>query len=249
MPRGGSDFPHTWVSCLQFMGYFPIAYAMEDRCRLVTSRLSIEGFFVIFIDALRAILRQDPDVVLIGEMRDAETVSTSLNAALTGHLVFSTLHTNDAAGAIPRLIDLDAKPSLVSPALDLIIAQRLIRRLCTFCKKEEKLSDSDAKMFLKYFNDAPPDIKKEAKKIKEGASIWKPKGCPKCLGGGYKSRVGIFEILVVDQEIERMILSSPSVSDLRNTARKKGMASMMQDGILKVLEGITSFDEIKRVTQ
>lgn len=202
-----------------------------------------------FPRALRAILRQDPDVILVGEMRDAETVSTSLHAALTGHLVFSTLHTNDAAGAIPRLVDMKAKPSLVSPSLDLIIAQRLVRKLCKYCKKEGALSYEESKKLRAYFKNAPQKIKREVGEIKKGSRVWEPSGCDKCLGGGYSGRIGIFEILIVDEEIERMILSSPSISDLRRKAREKGMVGMMQDGILKVLNGVTSLEEIRRVTR
>jgi len=182
-------------------------------------------------------------------MRDVETVSTSLNAALTGHMVFSTLHTNDAAGAIPRLIDLKAKPSLISPALDVIIAQRLLRKLCPHCKKEKVISGEELKKIKTYFHDIPQKIKKEARNIKTDVRIFEPGGCPKCLGGGYKGRIGIFEVLIVDEEIERMILSSPTITDLRKKAKEKGMATMMQDGILKVIKGITSLEEVFRVTQ
>jgi len=224
----------------------PIEYRIEG---ISQSQVNPEKKYD-FSDALRAILRQDPDVILVGEMRDPETVSTSLQAALTGHLVFSTLHTNDAAGAIPRLIDMKANPALVSPSLDLIIAQRLVRRLCTSCKKERGVLAAERKKIEAHFEDAPPEIKAEfMKKTARGVRLWQAIGCPLCLGGGYKRRIGIFEILDVDEEIERMILASPSISDLRKRAKEKGMATMMQDGILKVLDGTTSLEEIFRVTQ
>ncbi len=182
-------------------------------------------------------------------MRDAETVSTSLNAALTGHMVFSTLHTNDAAGAIPRLIDLNAKPSLVSPALDVVIAQRLVRKLCSQCKKERSINKEESKKIEPHLHLAPLPVQKEIERFTKEMRVWGPGGCPACLGGGYKGRIGIFEVLMVDEEIERMILSSPTITDLKSKAKEKGMTTMMQDGILKASRGVTSLEEIWRVTQ
>ena len=186
-----------------------------------------------FAGGLRAIVRQDPDVILVGEIRDGETAEIAMQAALTGHLVFSTLHTNDAAGAIPRLIDLRVKPVSIAPALNVVMAQRLVRKLCQECKKKKTLT-------------------KEEKELVKGSTleemeIFSPGQCAACNFTGYKGRVGVFEIFVVDDEMENLILKSPAVSEMRETAMKKGMLTMLQDGYAKVLEGVTSLEEVTRV--
>jgi len=187
-----------------------------------------------FAGGLRAIVRQDPDVILVGEIRDGETAEIAMQAALTGHLVFSTLHTNDAAGAIPRLIDLGVKPVSIAPALNAVMAQRLVRKLCQECKKKRAL--------------AKEEITKLGT-ITKGSTleIFDPGQCAECNFSGYRGRIGVFEIFEVDDEMENLILKSPAVSEMREAAMKKGMVTMLQDGYLKVLEGITSLEEVQRV--
>ncbi len=197
-----------------------------------------------FANGLRSIVRQDPDAILIGEIRDSETAEIAMNAALTGHLVFSTLHTNDASGTIPRLIDMGTKPQVIAPAINLAMAQRLVRKLCQECKKESSLTDEEQKRIKE-------ELEKISKKIKMTeigkARIYKPSGCQKCNSTGYKGRIGIFEAFIIDEEIEKLILKSPSISDIRDLVIKKGMITMKQDGYLKILEGITDLEEIERV--
>lgn len=198
-----------------------------------------------FANGLRSIVRQDPDVILVGEIRDAETAEIAMQAALTGHLVFSTLHTNDAAGAIPRLIDLGVKPVMIAPALNAVLAQRLVRKLCNECKKKKTISKEDLQNIKKVFEN--PNEKEKMLKISEKTELFYPEKCAQCNFSGYWGRIGVFEIFLVDDEMEKMILRSPAISEVRDTAIKRGMITMLQDGYLKVLEGITSVEEVKRV--
>src|SRR3989344_3825387 len=198
-----------------------------------------------FAAGLRSILRQDPDIILVGEIRDLETAEIGMHAALTGHLVFSTLHTNDAIGAIPRLIDLGAKASIIGPALNLIIAQRLIRKLCEFCKIETTAS-GEVLSKLKNFVSGLPD---KTKKLYDGKPIklFEAKGCEKCRGG-FKGRLGVYEFLKCDDELESLITSEATEESIRRVAKKQGMVEMQGDGVLKVIAGVTTFQEVERVT-
>ena len=199
-----------------------------------------------FPEGLRAIVRQDPDVILVGEIRDSETADTALNAALTGHLVFSTLHTNNAAGAIPRLISLGVKASAIAPAINVAMAQRLVRKLCESCKKKVSLTPAQA-----------AQIKERLAAFPKGIPIPKPNelavyqakenGCPVCSGMGYKKRVGVFEIILIENEIELLILREPSEFEIKKAAVAQKQITMAQDGLLKILAGITSFEEVERV--
>jgi type II secretory ATPase GspE/PulE/Tfp pilus assembly ATPase PilB-like protein len=198
-----------------------------------------------FANGLRAIVRQDPDVILVGEVRDLETADIALQAALTGHLVLSTLHTNDAVGAVPRLINLGVETVSIGPALSLAIAQRLVRVLCNDCKKQVSVSDAD-KAKLKKFLDALP-AKVDKTKF-ENYSIYEAAGCTKCNHIGYKGRVGIFEFLEGGPDLETTILKEASEVALRTVAARQEMVSMQQDGILKVLLGQTTFSEVESVT-
>ncbi|MDP3731000.1 MAG: GspE/PulE family protein [bacterium] len=193
-----------------------------------------------FAGGLRAIVRQDPDVILIGEIRDGETAEIAMQAALTGHLVFSTLHTNDAAGAIPRLIDLGVKPVSIAPALNAVMAQRLVRQLCKECKKKRALTEEESELMKKVMEIGKPAIHSPTE-------IFSPGQCAECNFTGYRGRIGVFEIFEVDDEMENLILKSPAVSEMREAAMKKGMVTMLQDGYLKVLEGSTSLEEVLRV--
>jgi len=197
-----------------------------------------------FASGLKAIMRQDPDVILVGEIRDLETSEIALQAALTGHLVFSTLHTNDAAGTVARLVDLGVRPVSIAPAINMIIAQRLVRKVCQKCSKFSPISQNDLKKIKEELRWLPKEIKIS---LKEKIKIPQAVGCRECNFTGYRGRIGIYETLLVDEKMEKFILTSPSISALREAAIKKGMVLMKQDGFLKVLEGITTIEEVERV--
>ena len=198
-----------------------------------------------FANGLRAILRQDPDVILVGEIRDKETADTAMHAALTGHLVFSTLHTNNAVGTIPRLIDLGVRPSIISPAINIAMAQRLVRKLCLKCRKKETPEAVGQKRINASIKDLPENIKKELKN--KEIFVWRAAGCQDCNNIGYKRRIGVFEVLLIDDRVEQLILKNPAQQELAAEMKRQGMITLFQDGILKVLEGITSLEEVERV--
>ncbi len=198
-----------------------------------------------FAGGLRSILRQDPDVILVGEIRDLETAQTAMHASLTGHLVFSTLHTNNAAGTIPRLLDLGVDPAIVAPAINVAMAQRLVRKLCAKCKKEYRPSVAEIAAIQKEIAALPPAVPKPG--IRPPFKLWQAVGCGECNGTGYKSRIGVFEIILVDDQVEPLVFRKPSEVDLKNAMREQGQITMRQDGILKVLDGITDLAEVERV--
>ncbi len=197
-----------------------------------------------FAKGLRAILRQDPDVVMVGEIRDAETAETSLQAALTGHIVLSTLHTNDASGAIPRLITMGAKPFIIAPALTVVIAQRLVRMLCEACRTEITLPEPLLKKVHEVIDAIPSNAEVE---IPQKLVFSHAPGCDACHGLGYKGRIGIFEVIGVTEPIKELILVSASAGQIRAHAQKDGMVTMAQDGLLKALQGMTDVEEVFRV--
>ncbi len=197
-----------------------------------------------FPNGLRAIVRQDPDVILVGEIRDFETAKISLQAALTGHLVLSTLHTNDATGTIVRLQALGEKPVNIAPAINLAIGQRLVRKICKKCLQFSIISEKEIQFFKENLGPIPKEIK--IPKINKNLKIPKAKGCSVCNSTGYKGRIAIFEFFLVDAEMENLILKSPSISELRKTAKKKGMLTIKEDGLIKVLKGLTTIEEVKR---
>lgn len=199
-----------------------------------------------FANGLRAIVRQDPDVVLVGEIRDEETMDIAINAALTGHLVLSTLHTNNAAATIPRIIELGIKPNLIAPAANAFMAQRLVRRLCSYCKEQYKPAKETIDSLKKILAIISPKAKIEIPKDIE--FLYRPKGCSKCRNLGYKGRIGVYEVLTLNEEIEKLILEMGSESDITKAALENGMITMAQDGIIKSIEGITSIEEVWRVT-
>jgi type II secretory ATPase GspE/PulE/Tfp pilus assembly ATPase PilB-like protein len=201
-----------------------------------------------FAKGLRSILRQDPDIVMVGEIRDLETAETAIQAALTGHMMISTIHTNDAAGAIPRFTSMGVKAFLLAPAINAIMGQRLARRLCSECKKPATLDEATMKQ-VKELLESIPETSGEAKVDTSNMQLMTGEGCDKCNGTGYKGRVGLYEILIKDAAIEKFILSG-EVSEyaVREVAAKQGMVTMAQDGLLKALEGHTSVEEVKRVT-
>ncbi|MEE4365132.1 MAG: type II secretion system ATPase GspE [Desulfotignum sp.] len=192
---------------------------------------------VTFAKGLRAIVRQDPDVVLVGEIRDVETAGIAIQSALTGHLVFSTLHTNDAAGAITRLKDLGVEPYLISSSVNAIIAQRLVRILCPHCRQQYVLTPDD----VKTLNTNGQDM--------TGKKVYRPRGCSQCFETGYFRRQAIFEILELDDDIRNLILKTSETNRIREAAIKKGMVTLRSDGMAKVFQGITSIREVFRVTQ
>ncbi len=201
-----------------------------------------------FAIGLRAILRQDPDVILLGEVRDDETAGTAIHAALTGHLVFTTLHTNDAAGAIPRLVDMKVNPTLIPPALNLVIAQRLVRKICGNCSEKYKPNDKILSELKEILKTIPANIKNTYPKLDKKLALLKlGKGCKKCNMTGYKGRIAIMELFTIDKEMEKIIMKTPSIVEIQEMAIKKGMITMKQDGIFKVLNKITTLEELERV--
>ena len=204
-----------------------------------------------FANGLRSILRQDPDIVMVGEIRDLDTAEIAINAALTGHLVVSTLHTNDAAGSIPRLLSMQVKPFLLAPAINAMIGQRLVRRICPNCKKEAELDNQILSRVYAILAEIPEKsgahfTPSELKKLK----FFQGGGCEQCQSLGYKGRVGIFEVMTMGKEVENLILSGQvSEYDMRAIALKYGMITMIQDGLLKAIDGITTVDEVFRVAK
>ncbi len=198
-----------------------------------------------FASGLRSILRQDPNVILVGEIRDKETADIALNASLTGHLVFSTLHTNDAVGAIPRLIDLGVPTNILGPSLSLIIAQRLVRVLCNACKTEVKPDEALKNKIQSFLNAVPKRVDRSPY---ADYKIYESRGCDQCGHIGYKGRTSIFELFSVDESVEGAIYKNPTEMELKKLAKDNGMVTMQEDGVLKVLRGTTSFSEVERLT-
>ena len=189
-----------------------------------------------FAAALRAMLRQAPNIIMIGEIRDAETANIAINASLTGHLVFSTLHTNDAPSAIARLADIGVKPFLIASAVRAVLAQRLVRKLCPLCKGPADLTEKEMRA-----------LSLDAGRVAD-ATIFSPVGCEKCRGNGYRGRMGIFELFLIDDEVRQMINTGLTTTQLRRRARELGMRTLREDGIRKVLAGLTSGSEVVHAT-
>jgi len=219
----------------------PIEYHLEGISQTQTA--PAKGYD--FASGLKSVMRQDPDVILVGEVRDLETVNTALQAALTGHLVLTTLHTNDAAGTVPRLINLGAEASNIGPAVNLAIAQRLVRRVCSKCSELSKPTSVELKKIKKNLAGLSKQIR--VPEVSSNIKIPRAKGCKFCNSTGYLGRVGIFEALSVDDEMEKFILTKPSIAALKEKAVKKGMVLMKQDGLIKVLEGVTTVEEVERI--
>lgn len=200
-----------------------------------------------FLEGLRSALRQDPDVIMVGEIRDAETAKTAVESALTGHLVFSTLHTNNAAGVIPRLIDLEVNPKTLVSALSLSIAQRLVRKLCVNCKKEKAITEKEIKTIKGILDEAKihnKDISAYGIDLNAPFRIYEAIGCNECNKTGYKGQMGIFEAIYNDAEIEKIIPQNPSEREIKKIAANQGTLNMKEDGIVKVLKGITTLEEV-----
>ncbi|HPR99870.1 MAG TPA: GspE/PulE family protein [Candidatus Woesebacteria bacterium] len=202
-----------------------------------------------FASALRSFLRQDPNIMMVGEIRDTETAELAVNAALTGHLVFSTLHTNDASGAAPRMMDMGVEPFLLTSALTCVVAQRVLRKVCPHCHQDMEIppdKEAEMKMTLGPIYEMIEDRwKKEGKKM----TIPKIVGCDKCNNTGYFGRIAIYEVMPITEKISKLIVEKASASDIQKQAISEGMLTMKQDGYVKVLEGVTSIDEVLRVAQ
>jgi len=201
-----------------------------------------------FAAGLRHMVRQDPDVIMVGEIRDEETASLAIHAALTGHIVLSTLHTSNAAGVIPRLIDMGVQPFLIPPTLNIASAQRLVRMLCPHCRKKIRANKEAKGIILEEIEKFPPRIGKSLK-LSEALYIYEPAGCKRCNQVGYSGRIGIFEILEMTEQLAKIILEEPSEVNIQEEAKRQGMVTMKQDGILKILKGITSLEEVLRVAE
>ena len=204
-----------------------------------------------FANGLRHILRQDPDVIMVGEIRDRETAGLATQAALTGHIVLSTLHTNDAMGVVPRLINMGVENYLIPSTLNVAAAQRLLRRLCPDCKLQVKANTAEEKMINDSILEMPAEYQKEFLS-RDGYTIYKPNKknpCKKCGGKAFKGRIGIFEMMEMTDELEKIILGTISEAAMRAEAKRQGMITMFQDGILKVLEGVVSLEELLEVAQ
>ncbi len=202
-----------------------------------------------FASGLRSILRQDPDIIMVGEIRDKETAEMAVHASLTGHIVLSTLHTNSSFGAIPRLIDMGIEPFLLASALNSVIAQRLVRRLCPDCRKKREANPDETAVIMKEWGAIPAELRKKLKlKMPSPLEIYEPKGCPNCQDG-YKGRIGIFEMFRVDTDVQDVVLQQATADKIKSVAREKGTITMMEDGIVKVLLGMTTVEEVLRATR
>lgn len=221
----------------------PIEYHLEG----ITQTQVEEEKNYTFLSGLRAALRQDPDIIMVGEIRDNDTAKVAVNAALTGHLVLSTLHTNNAAGTIPRLVELGVNPKTLASALAVALAQRLVRTLCDECKQETASDEKESRVITNILGAMKVSGKQDSMLGHEPAQsyrIYKPVGCPACGNTGYKSRIGIFEAVVMDAELEKILVTNPSEREVREATARQGIPSLREDGIIKVLEGITSLEEV-----
>jgi len=213
---------------------------------IVQSQINEKGHYD-FASGLRSILRQDPDIVMIGEIRDLETGDTAAQAALTGHVVLSTLHTNSAIESIPRLINMGMEPFVIAPAIDTLIAQRLVRKVCKDCGQLEPITEVEKKEFEEAFKDlkeTSPDLVPATPE-----KVYHSKGCDKCSNTGYLGRLVIVEMVNVDDELKELILAKASVSKILAAARKKGFTTMKENGFKKVAEHHTTVEEIHRVVR
>lgn len=225
----------------------PVEYSIEG---INQSQIKPEIGYT-FASGLRSILRQDPNVIMVGEIRDSETAELSIHAALTGHLVFSTLHTNSSIGAIPRMTDMGIEPFLLSSSLQVVAAQRLVRRICEKCKAETEVPHSMLEFVKKEVGEvAPEEIKNYGLDLSGGLKFYQGKGCEACNKTGYKGRVAIFEALEIDNEIKEIITEKKdNEQEIERHAKKQGMITIRQDGILKALKGLTTLSEVERVTE
>ena len=208
---------------------------VEYHLPRITQVQAFEKIGLTFSAALRSILRQDPDIIMVGEIRDEETARIAVQSSLTGHLVLSTLHTNDAPSSITRLINIGIEPYLISASTNAILAQRLVRRICEQCKTEIE-PDAESLGFMKTYN-------YDCQKIYKGA------GCDDCRNTGYQSRLGLYELLIVNEAVKDLINTDPTVTQLQRLCKEKGMVTLREDGFRKVRQGFTTVKEVMRVTE
>jgi type IV pilus assembly protein PilB len=212
-----------------------------------------------FASGLRSILRQDPNVVLVGEIRDKETADLAIQAALTGHVVLSTLHTNSAAGVLPRLLDMSIEPFLIASTINTVIGQRLVRKLCEHCREAYKTNENETKSVKDTLGAILPKGKEDAERVQKDLgydvlppgdektySLWRAKGCSKCVKG-YKGRLGIYEVFSMTEAMEKLLSEHATTTQVQNQAQADGMITMKQDGYLKALGGLTTLEEVARV--
>lgn len=202
-----------------------------------------------FSEGLSSIVRQDPDVILVGEIRDSETAKISLQASLTGHLVLSTIHANDVAGAIPRFVNLGASASTISSAINMIVGERLVRKVCKLCSKLEKPTSQELEEIKKDLEKIPKEIGLPENLDSIEIPRINKEGCATCNFTGYKGRQGIFEIFLMDTEMEKFILTNPAVSSIKELLMKKGMITMYQSGLIEVVLGKTTLEEVKKIVE
>jgi len=223
----------------------PVEYAMEHIQQTqvnLTKKLT-------FANGLRSIVRQDPDIIMVGEIRDNDTASIAVNAAMTGHLLLSTLHANDASTSFPRLIDMGMEPFLIASSVNVIVAQRLVRKICEECVKKHRLDSAELEAIK--FNQRIAKMIEVVVKRKDFQNIefFKGEGCKRCSRSGYNGRVGIFEVMEVTDEIKSLVTRKATAREIEIKAREQGMQSMLYDGMRKVIQGITTLEEIIRVTE
>jgi type IV pilus assembly protein PilB len=201
-----------------------------------------------FASGLRQILRQDPNIIMVGEIRDEETASLAINAALTGHIVLSTIHTNSSVGVIPRLIDMGVRPFLIPATLRIVISQRLVRVLCPHCKIKAKPSEKIRNYVLARVKSIPAASRSRVK-MEEPLFLYNAKGCEACAFTGYSGRTGLFEVLKINDEIAELVIKNPLENTIFKAAERQGMLTMEQEGILKVLSGQTTIEEVARAAE
>lgn len=240
-PTGSGKTTTLYAALSRINGAEKSIFTLEDpvefQLPLVRQTQVNESIGLTFAEGLRTLLRQDPDVILVGETRDAETAQLAVRAALTGHLVFTTLHTNDALGAIPRLVDLGVEPYLLAPTLLGVLGQRLVRRLCPDCRKPAANVEATLNRFALAANHGT------------AGQVFEPVGCPECRNTGFRGRVGIYELVTVDSATQASIAAGLDNGRLQDLARSNGFRSMFEDGLAKVAQGLTTIEEVMRVTR
>lgn len=212
----------------------PIEYAIEGINQIQANPLT----GLTFANGLRSVLRQDPDIIMVGEIRDSETANLAVNTALTGHLMLSTLHTNDAATTLPRLLDLGLEPYLITTTVNIVIGQRLVRKICEHCKNPHKLTDNEKRSLADLGGFATTSIPE---------FMYRGLGCDECLGSGYRGRIGIYEVIVIDEAIREAMLEKCSAANIKKMAIERGMSTMVEDGFRKAISGVTTPEEVLRV--
>jgi type IV pilus assembly protein PilB len=223
--------------CTEDVSIFTLEDPIEYKMPGLTQTQIKDEVGLTFSAGLRALLRQDPDIILVGETRDTETAQLMVRAALTGHLVFTTLHTNDAPGALPRLLDMGVEPYLLPDSLLAVLAQRLVRKICDQCRKPEPEPE---RIFERLHVEPPQDVP---------IQLWRGSGCAMCKDSGYKGRQGVFELMVITDDFHDAIVSRRGAPEFYRLARQNGMKTMFEDGLQRALQGVTTLDELLRVTR